>query len=40
MDKQIFVFQSGKATGSGVIDLTLDDEDDGSSQGKPEDMHD
>lgn len=32
-----FVFQSGKVTGSdsgGVIDLTLDEEDDGSSQGR------
>lgn len=31
-----FVFQSGKATGSdsgGVIDLTMDDEESGASQG-------
>lgn len=36
-----FVFQSGKVTGSesgGVIDLTLDEEDDGASQGRWQDF--
>lgn len=35
--RRSFVFQSGKFTGSesgGVIDLTLDEEDDGCSQGR------
>lgn len=38
-----FIFQTGKVTGSigaGVIDLTLDDEDYGSSQGNWKDIPD